>query len=210
MSKIEQIEQGERNKSRVDFYDVLPDILARVGQAGEITEMEAWRKAYPEIEFMSEDDWGGVKIDWEERTILERAVYVTLVGSEKRDSMRMAVGLEYEEGEDRLPGLETFLYEGTYGGGDNDEGFYEWIEGDGLWWHWVVGTFRGFDLEGNFEPSLVSLTAKMGLLLDYFGSIPMSYELSRRLEGWFDYLGIQMDVERLKFPTMKLEVEVNR
>lgn len=61
----------------VDFDKIIIEILTRANSEGLIGDMESWRKAFPKIEFPEvDDDITGEVIDWEKRTIEERAFYV--------------------------------------------------------------------------------------------------------------------------------------
>lgn len=71
-------------KSWLDYSKVKLSVLERVSNCGPMGEMESWRQAFPGLEFPDKmsfeedgEDWE-IDIDWEERTVEERIVFVAL------------------------------------------------------------------------------------------------------------------------------------
>lgn len=74
MTKRKKKEAEAEVVTPIDFKELLPTILAKVT---DVTSIEAWRKAYPDVEFLDVDDgFTGRPIDWAERSPVEIAAYV--------------------------------------------------------------------------------------------------------------------------------------
>ena len=72
----------------VDFREVLPQILARVA---DVDDLESWKAAFPQIEFMEIDEGlTGKRIDWEARSPVEIAAYVAYMADPQK------VKIDYE------------------------------------------------------------------------------------------------------------------
>lgn len=73
-TKRRQKEEAQVAPETVDFRDELPGILAKVA---DVADLEAWKKAYPEVEFPEVDTgFSGKPIGWGDRKPEEIAAYV--------------------------------------------------------------------------------------------------------------------------------------
>lgn len=117
----------------VDFREVLPHILAQVA---DVDDLNAWKDAFPEIEFTEVDEgFSGRPIGWEVRSVVEIAVYVAYMNDPQMASV------DYEIDADGY-GVRVSL--------DDSER---------VWWLWMAGGFVALDEVGE-----LSLNAKETLL----------------------------------------------
>mgnify|MGYP001567464194 CR=1 FL=1 len=97
----------------VDFREVLPQILARVADAD---DLESWRAAFPQIEFMEVDEGlTGKAIDWEARSPTEKAAYVAYMADPQK------VKIDYEIDVEGY-GIKVEI-------GDSERAWYLWFSG---------------------------------------------------------------------------------
>ncbi|TRZ49848.1 hypothetical protein D4S03_07665, partial [bacterium] len=79
----------------VDFEKVKMKILAWANSEGSMGDIENWRKAFSKVEFEEVDDVTGKRIDWDKRTMVERAFYVAYM--EDPQAVEVDYTLEIEE-----------------------------------------------------------------------------------------------------------------
>lgn len=120
-------------EGKVDFGELLPKILAQVA---DVNDLNAWKAAFPEIEFAEVDEgFSGRPIDWEVRSAVEKAVYVAYMNDPQMASV------DYE--------IDADGYEVRVSLDDSER----------VWWLWLAGGFVALDEVGE-----LSLNAKEALL----------------------------------------------
>ncbi|HOX96619.1 MAG TPA: hypothetical protein PLI45_04555 [Candidatus Woesebacteria bacterium] len=79
------------------------EVLKKVSDCGSLGDMESWKSSYPEIEFpevitFGDRDDGGweTEIDWEERSIEEKVLYV-MIAEEKEIAVEYVIESEVNE-----------------------------------------------------------------------------------------------------------------
>lgn len=109
----------------VDFREVLPAILKKV--AG-LKDLNAWKKAYPEVEFLEIDEgMSGKLIDWSSRKQVEMAAYVAYM---------------------RNPQMTEVVYEIL---ADGYRARIRINDPERAWWMWLSGCFAHFDEENELS-----------------------------------------------------------
>jgi len=99
-------------------------LLDMLGDVGDGSKMETWKKAFPEIEFIETDDlFSGEKIDWSERNTQERLFYVAYMNDPQRTRVEYRI---------ELGGLRERVVIS---------------DSEKIWWMWLAGCFRGDDFE---------------------------------------------------------------
>lgn len=122
-------------EGEIDFSKLLPMILNKVGR-GRLGDLNAWKDAFPEIEFAEVDEgFSGRPIGWEGRSIVEKAVYVAYMNDPQMASV------DYE--------IDADGYEVRVSLDDSER----------VWWLWLAGGFVALDEVGE-----LSLNAKETLL----------------------------------------------
>jgi len=119
------IEKDDKEKQKsVDFGAVKMEIMIRANNEGPIEEIESWRKAFPDVEFMEIDEvFSCEEIDWSSRTIDERAFFVAYM----RDPQAAKVKYEIEvEGEKMTKVIK---------------------DSENIWWMWIEGCFSKEELD---------------------------------------------------------------
>lgn len=97
----------------VDFREVLPQILARVN---DVTDLESWKAAFPQIEFMEVDEGlTGKRIDWENRSSVEKAAYVAYMADPQLVIINFEVDIDGYEVDVRIDDSERAWYLWFYG-----------------------------------------------------------------------------------------------
>lgn len=120
-------------EGEVDFGEVLPKVLAQVA---DVNDLNAWKAAFPEIEFAEVDEgFSGRPIGWEGRSTVEKAVYVAYMNDPQMASV------DYE--------IDADGYEVRVSLDDSER----------VWWLWLAGGFVALDEMGE-----LSLNAKEALL----------------------------------------------
>lgn len=133
--------ENPREVLRVNFEKLLPIILQRVACFGDVVDIRSWKKAFPECEFMEIDrEITGKSIKWEERSALERAVYVAYM----YDPQRVMVGYRIDA--------------------DGYEASYETNDSEIIWNLWFYGALRGLEegaeLEEEAREALLTYVAR--------------------------------------------------
>lgn len=115
----------EQNKPMpVDYDSVKLDIFVKVSDQGPMQDIESWKKAYPEVDFMEVDEFfSGEKIKWENRTAAERAFFVAYMKSPQDTEVNYDVTVE-----------------GTTVNAIIDDS-------EKIWWMWLERCFTGEDLD---------------------------------------------------------------
>lgn len=117
----------------VDFLEVFSEILVQVADDN---DLNAWKAAFPEIEFAEVDEgFSGRPIGWEERSTVEKAVYVAYMNDPQMASV------DYE--------IDADGYKVRVSLDDSER----------VWWLWMAGGFVALD-----EVGVLSLNAKETLL----------------------------------------------
>lgn len=111
-------------KETEDYDAIKGEIFVRANSCGPVGEIESWWSAFPEIDFIETDEtFSGEKIDWDKRTMAERAFYVAYM----RDPGAVKVSYELE-----AEGLcEAKVIE----------------DSEKIWWMWLDGCFSGEELD---------------------------------------------------------------
>lgn len=107
----------------VDLEKILPVILKKVGRIGNVDDLAAWKKAFPEVEFPEIDEgFSGRPIKWDERSATEKAIYVAYM----REPQTAKVSYEL-----LLNGLYPIKHEID--------------DSEMIWWMWMADCFTHFE-----------------------------------------------------------------
>lgn len=149
----------------MDVKKLIPRILERVAEFGDVCDMRTWKRAFPECVFMEVDDGlTGKPIKWEERTPLERAVYVAYMNGPHR------VKVYYQ--------IDASGYSANYQTDDSEI----------IWYLWFYGALRGLEegaeLEEGARETLLTYVARRAgefesLIMD---EIPANEVVLERME----------------------------
>lgn len=90
----------EREKL-IDYDALKTEVMRRVNNLGSLGEMDSWKKAYPEIDFINGipclDEYGNdsvINIDWNERTLAENIFFVAI---KKSSAMEISYDMVVED-----------------------------------------------------------------------------------------------------------------
>ena len=107
-----------------DFNSEKMEIVMRANDEGPLGEIESWKEAFPEVEFMDVDEaFSGDKIDWDQRTVVEKALFVAFMKDPQSTSVR------YEMKLDNIYLSKTVT------------------DSERVWWMWMAGCFSGGELD---------------------------------------------------------------
>lgn len=149
----------------MDVKKLIPRILERVAEFGDVCDMRAWRRAFPDREFMELDDGlTGEPVRWEERTPLERAVYLAYMNDPQRTNVFYQI--------------DASGYSANYQTDDSEI----------IWYLWFYGALRGLEeeveLEEEARKTLLTYVARQAgefedLIMD---EIPLNEVVLERME----------------------------
>lgn len=108
----------------VDFNSEKIEIIVRANDEGPLGEIESWKEAFPEVKFMDVDEsFSGDEIDWNQRTVVEKALFVAFMKNPQSTSINFEMKL------DNLYLANTVT------------------DSERVWWMWMAGCFSGGKLD---------------------------------------------------------------
>ncbi|HBC44851.1 TPA: hypothetical protein DCZ81_01665 [Candidatus Collierbacteria bacterium] len=108
----------------VDFNSEKIEIVIRANDEGALGDIESWKEAFPEVKFMDVDEaFSGDEIDWNQRTVVEKALFVAFM----RDPKSTSISYEMKLDNVYLSNIVT--------------------DSERVWWMWMAGCFSGGKLD---------------------------------------------------------------
>jgi len=100
------------------------EILTRANKEGPMEDIESWRKAFPEVDFMEVDKvFSCEEIDWSERSMKERAFFVAYMKAPQEAKVKFELEVENVKIHKAINDSEK------------------------IWWMWIEGCFSGQELD---------------------------------------------------------------
>jgi len=160
-------QEKENRPMSQDFLEIFPQIINQVSRTGDLEDMTSWKNAFPEIEFMETDDgFSGRDINWESRSLAEKAFYTAYMKDPQSVTLRykMALAEGIESGVEQDTGLNFHLVV--------DRIRNKTItDSERIWWIWMSGATKVFDqlVDGteNIDNNIISKEALMTLFNYY-------------------------------------------
>jgi len=108
----------------VDFNSEKIEIVIRANDEGALGDIESWKEAFPEVKFMDVDEaFSGDEIDWNQRTVVEKALFVAFM----KDPQSTSISYEMKLDNVYLSNIVT--------------------DSERVWWMWMAGCFSGGKLD---------------------------------------------------------------
>ena len=110
--------------AQVDFNSEKIEIVIRANDEGALGDIESWKEAFPEVKFMDVDEaFSGDEIDWNQRTVVEKALFVAFM----KDPQSTSISYEMKLDNVYLSNIVT--------------------DSERVWWMWMAGCFSGGKLD---------------------------------------------------------------